>query len=809
MRTMKFFVLIALLIFMAVGYLIYEQYRNMEMTQSQLMQNEGRSIANVTEAFRATYQHAFLAHAIPLDDKTIHLLPVMTVDAISQRVSQKAHGDIQIRTVSDRPRNPRHMANPFEKKMITYFRQHPDIEDKVVRNRTELFYLRPLRITRRCLKCHGKRQEAPPSIRERYTTAYGYRLGDVRGLMSIRVMQRNALNSLINKFKEGASSTAMLFLLLLLAIYALIRRMQAMERNTMQKMEKKIAEKTQALAKQKDIFETLFEKSSDGVFILDNQEVTQCNEKIIEMLRYDSKAELIGKRPARLSPPIQPDGRESLEKGDEMVALARKNGHHQFEWEHVRKGGETFLADVTLTPLVLDGRDVLYVVWRDISEKKKAEEKLIEQKKALRHQAHHDALTNLPNRSLLLDRLEQGIKRAERNGTILAVFFIDVDDFKKINDSLGHHIGDKVLISVAQRLSKIIRGEDTLSRLGGDEFMIVAECSIRAQFVSRLANDILTLFSEPITIEGHTLHITASIGISFYPQDATEVNDLLRYADAAMYRAKNEGKHTYRYYSPEMTQYLLERVQMEEELRQAIAREEFIVYYQPQYDATDRKVTGMEALIRWHHPVRGLVMPDAFIPLAEATGLIVEIDRWVMRTAMREVRQWRDEGIDTGMLSLNLSVRELMSSSFVSRIQEEMQAVGFKPEWLELEVTEREMMTDPDKSIARLNQLSALGIAIAVDDFGTGYSSLSYLKQLPVDKLKIDRSFVQGVMDNQDDASITKAVIALAKSLNLHVTAEGAETSSQADFLVANGCSNIQGYFFGKPMPGHEMKRQF
>lgn len=245
---------------------------------------------------------------------------------------------------------------------------------------------------------------------------------------------------------------------------------------------------------------------------------------------------------------------------------------------------------------------------------------------------------------------------------------------------------------------------------------------------------------------------------------------------------------------------------MEEEMRRAIQHEEFTVYYQPQLDASNGQVTGLEALIRWHHPTRGLVLPDTFIPLAEETGLIIEIDRWVMRTAMHQIQGWRQEGIDPGVLSLNLSVQQLMSNTFIRMLKSEMDAIGFKPEWLELEVTEREMMTNPDKSIERLNQLSDMGIAIAIDDFGTGYSSLSYLKQLPLDKLKIDRSFVNGVTTNPDDASITKAVIALAKSLNLKVIAEGAETSDQADFLVDNGCHHIQGYFFGKPMPADEMK---
>jgi diguanylate cyclase (GGDEF)-like protein/PAS domain S-box-containing protein len=803
---MKYFVAIALMLLLAVGYTIYGQYVNMHDTQQKLLLNEGRSLSYFTEVFRKTYQKAFTDNHIPLDDKTIHLLPVMTIDEISKRFSSKVHGDLEIRTVSDRPRNAKNMANPFEKQMINFFRDNPTVDHRVVESNNSFYYLRPLLINETCMKCHGERQSAPPSIRNRYSEAYGYQLGEIRGLSSVRIVRKNTVDVAFSSFEKAATTTVILYLLLLFALYALIRKMNAMERGYTRHLESEVQEKTLKIEKQKRVFETLFEKSSDGIFILEDQQIIQCNEKIIEMLLYDTKDQLLGQRPANLSPAHQPDGRDSLEKGDEMVELARENGHHQFEWVHTRSNGEEFLADVTMTPITLNGNHVLHVVWRDISDKKKAEEKLLEQKNALHHQAHHDALTNLPNRSLLLDRLSQGIKRADRNETILAIFFIDVDNFKKINDSLGHHIGDSVLMKIAERLTRITRSEDTLARLGGDEFTIVTECSKNAQFSSRLAQDVLELFVEPVLIDGHTLHITASIGISFYPQDAVEVNDLLKYADAAMYKAKNEGKNTYRYYSPEMTRLLLERVTLEEELRQAIEQEEFTVYYQPQLDVVSNKVTGLEALIRWHHPNKGLVYPDTFIPLAEETGLIIEIDRWVMRAAMKQTRAWRTEGIDPGILSLNLSVQQLMSDDFIGILKTEMEVLDYKSEWLELEVTEREMMQDPLQSIERLNKLSQMGIAIAIDDFGTGYSSLSYLKQLPLDKLKIDRSFVQGVLTNNDDASITKAVIALAKSLNLNVIAEGAETSDQADFLVESGCPNIQGYFFGKPMPADEMK---
>jgi diguanylate cyclase (GGDEF)-like protein/PAS domain S-box-containing protein len=803
---MKYFIAIALLLLAAVGYTIYGQYRGMIDSQQKMMINEGRSLDSYIEAFRDTYQDAFAINKIPLNEKTLHLLPVKTINDISKHFSDNVHGDVQIRTVSDRPRNPNNMANALEKEMIQYFRSHTSEKNRVVKKGKILYYFRPLVITKVCLACHGAREKAPAIIQKYHTEAYGYRLGEIRGLSSVKISNIKIANRATDDFINASIATVFLYFILLYFIYKLIQKMNDMEHVHTQNLEKKVEEQIREVARQKEVFETLFEKSSDGILILDDNVIIQCNEKIIEMLHYDNKEELLGKRPALLSPEIQPDGENSLTKGDEVVAQAFRNGRNQFEWMHMRKGGETFLADVTLTPIALDGREVLYVTWRDISERKKAEAKLIEQQNALHHQAHHDALTNLPNRSLLLDRLNQGIKRAQGSDTIIAVLFLDVDNFKKINDSLGHYVGDRVLVSVAERLRTIVPAEDTLARLGGDEFTIVAECLHRTPFSSYLAKEIMALFAEPFFIEGHTLYITVSIGISFYPQDTKRVDDLLKFADVAMYQAKNDGKNTYRYYAPELTQMLVESVVLEAELRHAIEENEFLVYYQPQFDVSKKKIIGLEALIRWQHPTKGLVMPDTFVSLAEETGLIIEIDRWAMRTAMKQVLAWRAKGKDSGTLSMNLSMRQLIKDEFIKLLREEMDVLGFKPEWLELEVTEREMMQDPDKSIQRLNLLSQMGISIAIDDFGTGHSSLSYLKQLPVNKLKIDRSFVEGVVSNQDDASIARAIIALANSLDLNVVAEGAETSEQVDFLVQSGCSTIQGYFFGRPMPAEEIQ---
>ena len=805
MRDMRYFLLIAFVLLGGLGYKTYQRYQTMQNTQQKLWLKQGKTLSKFILAFRDTYQEAFLTHHIPLDNRTLNLLPVKTIGSISKKLSGDLDNGVEIRTVSDRPRNPTNQANDFEQQMMDWFRHHPDQDEDVVNRGDDFYYLRPLRVTSTCLQCHGKREAAPPAIRSRYYTAYDYKLGDVRGLTSVRIAKNGVAKMLFTNFVVSTITMLFLYMMFMAAIYVLIRKMNAMRLQYARNLERDIAEKTEALTKQKDAFETLFEKSSDGIIILEDYRIIQCNEKAIDMFGHVSKDDLVGMRLSGLSPDHQSDGRPSLEKGDAAVEVAYAHGYHQFEWTYTRRDGTMFLADVTMTPIVLEGREVLYVVVHDISEKKEAEIQLREQKNALYHQAHHDALTHLPNRTLLLDRLNQEIKRIERDQTTLVLFFIDVDDFKKINDTLGHPIGDKVLIRVAEYLASPLQDTDTLARIGGDEFVIMTECSGSIDFTSDLAQKILDLFQKPMTIEGHTLYLSLSIGISLFPQDASSVDDLLKYGDAAMYAAKNSGKNRYHFYAPTMTRLLMERVTLEQEMRHAMETEAFCVHYQPQVEATTGRVMGLEALIRWEHPEKGMIPPGTFIPLAEETGLVVEIDRWVMRTAMRQVRAWREEGLDPGILSLNLTVQQLMSDDFISVLESEMMANTFAPEWLKLEILEREVMTHPDRSIQRLTQLSTMGIGIAIDDFGTGHSSLSYLKQLPLDAIKIDRSFIQGIVTNADDDSIIKAVIALAKSLNLNVIAEGVETREQVDFLVANGCTNIQGYFFARPMSAEAM----
>ena len=484
----------------------------------------------------------------------------------------------------------------------------------------------------------------------------------------------------------------------------------------------------------------------------------------------------------------------------------KKNNEKVLENQIQKKTSDLLITNERLLKKTQELEIIKDQLTQDISERIEAENEVKKQKSILHYQAHHDSLTGLPNRTLFSIRLKQGIELAEQQQRRLALFFIDIDKFKEINDSLGHDVGDSVLKVVADRLKNSIRQEDTLSRLAGDEFTIIMEDISYTQDVSILSHDILDIFSEPIHIDGHLLYITCSVGISIYPQDADNEKNLLKYADTAMYRAKESGRNNFQFYSPEMTKQVFKQMKIKTNLRQALNNKEFLIHYQPQIDLSNNKIIGIEALVRWQHPTKGILTPKKFIALAEETGMILEIDQWVMHTAMEQVSKWHNEGLAPGILALNISMKQLEDTHFFDDIQNAIQTYSFKPEWLELEITEGHMMKNHVEIIKKLKQISNLGINISIDDFGTGYSSLSLLKRLPINRLKIDKSFIQDIPEDEDDIVIINSIIALAKSLNLDLIAEGVETAEQANFLISRNCMCVQGYYYFHPLSTDELQ---
>ena len=436
------------------------------------------------------------------------------------------------------------------------------------------------------------------------------------------------------------------------------------------------------------------------------------------------------------------------------------------------------------------------------------QEELKLQKETLHYHAHHDSLTDLPNRFLFNDRLNQTIKQAQRDKSKIAVLFIDLDHFKGINDSMGHKVGDELLVEVARRLKGEIRQTDTLARLGGDEFSIVLNQVANNDAVVEVTQNLLKVMNSPIELCDQSFYVTLSVGVAIYPEDGTTPVELLKNADAAMYQAKDEGRNTYQFYTQVMTEKAFERIAMEASFRNALSKEEFIVYYQPQINTENNQIIGMEALVRWQHPDMGLIAPAKFLSFANDTGLIIQLDLWVMKTAMTQYVQWYKAGLKPGVLALNVSMRQLQKEDFVDTLQQLLKETECQPQWLELEVTEEHFMKDTNTAIQMLNRVKELGVGLAIDDFGTGYSSLSQLKRLPINKLKIDRSFIHGLPDDEEDVVISKTVIALSKNMGLSVIAEGVENEQQKDFLQQNGCHFIQGYYYSRPMGSGDIEKQ-
>src|SRR5450830_1269249 len=539
---------------------------------------------------------------------------------------------------------------------------------------------------------------------------------------------------------------------------------------------------------------TVLEHIADGVMVVDGTGlIVAVNPAFTQITGY-AEAEALG----------QPSSLTRSERHDEVFYQALWSelaacGFWRGEIWNRRKNGEIYLEWLTISA-VRDTNAVTthYVgVFSDITLVKQAQEKLD-------HLAHHDPLTALPNRLLFHDRLHHALQRAARDQEQLAILFIDLDRFKNVNDTLGHHIGDELLQKVACQLSARLREGDTLARLGGDEFIVLLE-RIDGQYgATQVAEKLMTVFEQPFMVAGHELFVTCSVGISLYPDDALDLNMLIRNADVAMYQAKARGRNGYRFYAPSMTGEGVERLRLETFLRRSIEKNEIFLNYQPQVEIDTGRLVGVEALVRWNHPELGLVPPVRFIPLAEDSGFINQLGKWVLDEACRQMMRWQAQGLRVPKMAVNLSVKQFERGSIAGMVADILKETGLEPQRLQLEVTESVIMNTGD-ALGFINDLHAIGVGLAIDDFGTGYSSLAYLKQLPVQTLKIDRSFIKDISTDVNDEAIAIAIIQLGKSMHLSVIAEGVETEEQAAFLLRHGCKLAQGYLYSRPVLAQDM----
>jgi diguanylate cyclase (GGDEF)-like protein/PAS domain S-box-containing protein len=542
-----------------------------------------------------------------------------------------------------------------------------------------------------------------------------------------------------------------------------------------------------ALRESEERLAKFMDASVEGIVFHKDGFVTDANQPALELIGY-SLDEMRGRKTLEFIAP------EHVAK---VVEVMTARAETAYESAILHRNGTRIPVEFIVRTIVRGDETLRMTIVRDLRATQAARARI-------HHLAHHDALTGLFNRSAFMERLDalMGSGRAGRPGDNQgALLFIDLDHFKRVNDSLGHLAGDVLLQTLAQRLTSLLRASDVVARFGGDEFMVLLPGAMPLADVEEVARKLLSSMSAPVLLEGRSISVTPSVGIALYPQHADSPADLLRNADAAMYQAKRHGRATHQLYDPELSRRALEALELESQLTRAIERNEFVLHYQPQVRASDGRLAGCEALIRWRHPVRGLVEPDQFIPLAEEQRLIVPIGQWVLREATRAARRWRDAG-HALPVSVNLSSLQFRDAGFADNVAGALAEAGLPGSALEVEITERMLMDDVDSVRATLSRLKALGVRVAIDDFGTGYSSLGHLNQLPIDRIKIDRSFVHGLPDNAGNAAIARAIITLAASLGREVIAEGVETEAQRGFLVALGCHQLQGLLFGAPTEG-------
>lgn len=554
------------------------------------------------------------------------------------------------------------------------------------------------------------------------------------------------------------------------------------------------------LRESEERFRKLFEDTVQSVVLLEDGRCIAANQAALAMHGMECLDQLVGRSPCELSPLLQPDGQPSKDKAAQLARLAAEQGACEYEWTFLRPDGHPFVAHMVATVIHQGGKSIMHVVGTDITEQKRAREQV-------EYLAYHDALTGLPNRVLGQDRLQQALEVAKRQQNGLAVLYLDLDKFKYVNDSYGHAMGDALLKGVALRLCLCLRAEDTVCRLSGDEFMAVLPEVRSYPQVSSLCERILSDLGAPFELEGVQLFTSFSIGVALYPQDGSDSETLMLNADTALYEAKKAGQNLYRVFEPGMNVKLQQYVETCDALRLALEQQQFELHYQPQIDLQTGQLAGVEALIRWRRPGHGLVMPGAFIGIAEESGLIVPLGRWILHEACRQAVAWQRAAVRVGRMAVNLSAVQFRQGVVEQDVLSALEASGLEPSCLELELTESTLLQHDESVMATLAQWNARGIRLAIDDFGTGYSSLAYLKRMAVDKLKIDRSFIAGLLHENENQAIVRAMIQIASSLQIDTLAEGIEDPQVADQLKAMGCDGVQGHWYSAPLPAADLEQ--
>ena len=835
---LKIWLLLGMVLSIVLAVDLGVSYRNLKAETRAELESDAKTVYGFMMATRRIYQQQFVASGLPVDEKTIGFLPAHSFSRISKDFANWNKSGIVFNNVSDVPRNPGNQADRFELAAMAWFRANPQAAqrlDAIVADNGVGYQLftAPIRIEPFCLKCHGDREAAPPSIRERYASAYGYKVGELRGVVSIRIptakfeerVWRLWSGQLVKSLIGYAAAFLALGLILdRLVLGRLARLREGAERIadgqydtridpdlapaagnqgqdeigslavTFNRMADEVQSRDRALVK----LSQAVEQSPANIVITDLKgRIEYVNAACVRDTGY-TREELLGANPRVLR-----SGKTPPETYATMWAALSSGQTWEGEFINRRKDGAEYAESAIVAP-VRDAAGVVthfLAVKQDITDKKRAEAEI-------HSLAYFDPLTGLPNRRLLMDRLQQALLAGRRGQAHGALLILDLDNFKTLNDTRGHDVGDQLLKEAARRLVANVRLEDTVARLGGDEYVVILENLGRdeataAHLAEMIAEKIRAALGQPYVLQGSEDHYeaTASIGITLF-QDRDESGEtLLKQADVALYQAKDSGRNQIRFFSLAMQATIDARAALEGALRQALARNELRLHYQPQVDEVGR-VTGAEALLRWPRADGSLVPPARFIPLAEESGLILAIGEWVFKTACAQLKAWAADPATRALdLAVNVSGRQFHQPDFVARISACIAECGIDPSRLKLELTESVVLDNVEDVIQRMRELKTLGLRFSLDDFGTGYSSLSYLKRLPLDQIKIDQSFVRDIGSDPNDAAIVRAILAMSRTLGLDVIAEGVETPEQRDFLRENGCAAFQGYLFGKPMP--------
>jgi len=788
---------------------------------------DAKTVYGFMMATRRIYQQQFVDSGLPINDKTIGFLPAHSFSRISRDFANWNQSGIIFNNVSDVPRNPGNQADRFELEDMAWFRADPKVTDRMRNIFTDkgvgyLLYTAPIRIEQFCLKCHGERGAAPPSIREKYASAYGYKVGDLRGVVSIRIptekFDARRLRLWSGQLMKSLAGYLVIFLALGFILDRLVtRRLSRLQMGAQQfavgnydaRVEDEqrdeiayltrtfnhMADEVQARDQTLGKLSLAVEQSPESIIITDlESRIEYVNEAFVRISGY-SREEALGANPRILK-----SGKTPPETYRSLWTSLIQGQAWQGEFINQRKDGSEYTESAVVSPVrAVDGRITHYLaVKQDITEKKQAEAQI-------HRLAYFDALTGLPNRTLLMDRLTQMLAVGRRSGHQEVLILLNIDRFKNINDARGHTLGDALLKALGERLGGLLRESDTLARLAADEFaLLLPDLNHQPERAGRhalsVADKIHTALLQPFAIGGEEVTVTATLGITLFPETSDETPDhILRRADTALHRAKDAGGNQTAFFETVMGDSAEQRFRVERELRRAIPAGELRLYFQPQVDAQG-KLAGAEALVRWQHPERGLIPPGVFIPVAEESDLIVDLGAWVLAEACRLMAQEDMAGYPL-RLSVNLSPRHFRQRGFVPWLRDLLSATGADPTHLTLEVTEGLMIDNINDVVAKMSELTAMGIHFSLDDFGTGYSSLAYIKRLPIHELKIDKTFIQDAPTDPDDAALVETILAVAQHMHLKVVAEGVETEEQAAFLNARASIIHQGYLYGRPEP--------